>query len=120
MAEQKLAERPVANEPTRENPSGPIGTEVIYENDQVRVWDMVVAPRGKKAWHHHTLDYVIINVTGGKIELENVDGHSFIADDKVGGVIWNDAGQKHELRNLSGKPYRNILVELKNGKSRPE
>ncbi len=42
-----------------------------------------------------------------------MQGHSFIADDKVGGVIWRDAGEKHELRNLSGKPYQNILVELK-------
>ena len=117
MAQQKLAERRVTNEPTRENPSGPIGTEVIYENDQVRVWDMVVAPRGKKAWHHHTMDYVIINVTGGKIELENVEGKIIHADDKVGGVIWRDAGEKHELRNLEDKPYRNILVELKNGKT---
>jgi quercetin dioxygenase-like cupin family protein len=106
----------MANEPSRENPNGSIGTEVLFENEQVRVWDMQVAAGGKKAWHHHKLDYVIINVTGGKIELENVNGHTIVADDKVGGVIWKDAGEKHELRNLSGKPYRNILVELKNGK----
>ena len=31
-------------------------------------------------------------------------------------IIWNDAGQKHELRNLRGGLYQNILVELKNGK----
>jgi quercetin dioxygenase-like cupin family protein len=116
MAEQDLKERATTTEPTRENPSGPIGTEVTFENDQVRVWDMKVAAGGKKAWHHHTMDYVIINVTGGRIELENVDGKTIIADDKVGGVIWNDAGQKHELRNLSGGLYQNILVELKNGK----
>jgi quercetin dioxygenase-like cupin family protein len=116
MAQQKVAEREVAAEPTRENPCGPIGTEVIFENDQVRVWDMKVPAGGKKPWHHHKLDYVIINVTGGKIELENVSGHSITVDDKVGGVIWNDAGQKHELRNLSGHMYQNILVELKNGK----
>jgi beta-alanine degradation protein BauB len=116
MAQQKLAEREVTSEPTRENPCGPIGTEILFENDQVRVWDMKVPAGGKKAWHHHTLDYVIINVTGGKIELENVGGHSIIADDKVGGVIWRDAGEKHELRNLSAQLYQNILVELKNGK----
>jgi beta-alanine degradation protein BauB len=103
----------MANEPSRENPNGPIGTEVLFENDQVRVWDMRVAPGAKKAWHHHTLDYVIINVTGGRIQLENVAGHSVVVDDKVGGVIWRDAGEQHELRNLSGKPYQNILVELK-------
>jgi quercetin dioxygenase-like cupin family protein len=100
-------------EPTRDNPNGPIGTEVIFENDQVRIWDMKVAPRGKKAWHHHTMDYVIVSVTGGRVEIENVDGDSYIGEDKVGGVIWQDAGQKHELRNLTDAPYRNILVELK-------
>ncbi|HVG50398.1 MAG TPA: hypothetical protein VM867_02060 [Xanthobacteraceae bacterium] len=102
-----------SNEPTRENPNGPIGTEILFENDQVRVWDMKVAPHGKKAWHHHTMDYVIISVTGGKVEIENVAGKSYIGEDKVGGIIWQDAGEKHELRNLTDQPYRNILVELK-------
>jgi beta-alanine degradation protein BauB len=103
----------LATEPSRENPNGPIGTEVIFENEKVRVWDMRVAPRGTKAWHHHTMDYVIVNVTGGKVEIENVQGQSYIADDKAGRVIWRDAGEKHELRNLTDQPYRNILVELK-------
>ena len=100
-------------EPTRENPNGLIGTEIVFENDQVRIWDMKVGPRGKKAWHHHTMDYVIISVTGGRVEIENVEGQSYIGEDKVGGVIWQDAGQKHELRNLTDAPYQNILVELK-------
>ena len=59
------------------------------------------------------MDYVIISVTGGRVEIENVGGHSYIGEDKVGGVIWQDAGQKHELRNLTDQPYQNILVELK-------
>jgi beta-alanine degradation protein BauB len=101
------------DEPTRENPNGQIGTEVIFENDQVRVWDMQVGPRGRKPWHHHKLDYVIISVTGGKVEIENVEGRSYIAEDKAGAVIWQDAGQKHELRNLTDAPYQNILVEIK-------
>ena len=103
----------MANEPSRESPTGPIGTEILYENDKVRVWDMKVPPGGKKAWHHHTMDYVIINITGGKIELETVQGHLATIDDKAGGVIWRDAGEKHELRNLSSRPYQNILIELK-------
>jgi quercetin dioxygenase-like cupin family protein len=101
------------DEPTRENPCGPIGTEVVYENDRIRVWDMRVGPRGKKPWHHHQHDYIIISVTGGKVEIENVEGKSYIGEDKVGGVIWQDKGQKHELRNLTDAPYQNILVELK-------
>jgi quercetin dioxygenase-like cupin family protein len=106
----------MSSEPTRENPNGPIGTEIIFENEQVRVWDMRVGPHGKKPWHHHAKDYVIINLTGGKAEIENGAGQSYIADDKPGGVIWKDAGEKHELCNLTDQPYRNILIELKSGK----
>jgi quercetin dioxygenase-like cupin family protein len=116
MADQDVKERRATTEPTRENPFGPIGTEVVFENDQVRVWDIQVAPGGKKAWHHNELDYVIINITGGKIELENVEGRTVVIDDKAGGVIWRDTGERHELGNLSGKPYQNVLVELKHGK----
>ena len=101
---------------TQDRELGPVGTRVVFENDRVRVWDMRVAPRGKKPWHHHTMDYVIISVTGGKAEIETVQGHSHIANDKAGGVIWRDAGEKHELRNLTDEPYQNILVELKPAK----
>ena len=38
------------------------------------------------------------------------------SEDRAAGIIWRDAGEKHELRNLSGQLYQNILVELKNGK----
>jgi quercetin dioxygenase-like cupin family protein len=105
-----------ANEPTRENPSGPIGSKVIFENDLVRVWDMTVPADGKKAWHRHGLPYVIVPITGGKIELETVDGKFVWPEEKPGEAIWRDAGEAHELRNLTGKTYQNVLIELKNGK----
>ena len=100
-------------EPTRENPSGPIGSKVIFENDLVRIWDMQVAPRGKKAWHHHKLPYVIVPITGGKVEIENTEGKVYQGEEGPGEAIWREAGEKHELRNLTDQPYRNILVELK-------
>jgi quercetin dioxygenase-like cupin family protein len=100
-------------EPTRENPNGPIGTEVIFENDLVRVWDMRVAPRGKKAWHRHTLPYVIVPITGGRVEIETVEGKFYYGDEKAGEAIWRPAGEAHELRNLTDELYRNILVEVK-------
>jgi quercetin dioxygenase-like cupin family protein len=103
----------MADEPSRENPNGPIGTRVIFENDLVRVWDMTVAPRGKKAWHTHELPYVIIPITGGKIELETVEGKTVWPEDKAGEAIWRNAGEAHELRNLNDHAYQNVLVELK-------
>ena len=56
-------------------------------------------------------------VTGFDVDVAKVDainkGQSYIGEDKVGGVIWQDAGQRHELRNLTDAPYQNILVEMK-------
>jgi quercetin dioxygenase-like cupin family protein len=101
------------DEPSRENPNGPIGTAVIFENEHVRVWDMRVGPRGTKPWHHHTLPYVIVPITGGKVEIENVEGKIYHGEEQGGEAIWRDAGEKHELRNLTDAPYQNILVEIK-------
>jgi quercetin dioxygenase-like cupin family protein len=100
-------------EPTRENPCGTIGTRIIFENDLVRVWDMQVGPRGRKPWHHHKLPYVIIPISGGRVEIENVEGKVYYGEEKGGEAIWRDAGEKHELRNLTDAPYQNVLVEIK-------
>ena len=102
-----------SDEPTRENPNGPIGTKVLFENDLVRIWDMRVAPRGRKPWHHHTLPYVIVPITGGKVEIETVEGRIYHGEEGPGEIIWRDPGEKHELRNLTDAPYQNILVEVK-------
>jgi quercetin dioxygenase-like cupin family protein len=98
---------------TRENPNGPIGSNIKFENDLVRVWDLTVAPLGRKAWHTHKHPYVIVSVSGGKVEIENVAGHTYRVDETAGEIIWRDAGESHELRNLTDAPYKNILVELK-------
>jgi quercetin dioxygenase-like cupin family protein len=111
MSEQDTLTK--ADEPSRENPSGPIGTRVIFENDLVRIWDMQVAPHGKKVWHHHTLPYAIVPITGGKVEIENTEGKVYQGEEGPGEAIWRDAGEKHELRNLTDCPYQNILVGVK-------
>jgi quercetin dioxygenase-like cupin family protein len=100
-------------EPSRENPCGAIGTEVIFENEAVRIWDMRVGPRGRKPWHHHKLPYVIVPITGGKVEIETVEGKIYHGEEASGEAIWRDAGERHELRNLTDKPYQNVLVEIK-------
>lgn len=92
---------------------GPIGDKVIFENDAVRVWTFSVGPGGLKPMHRHELDYVIVPLSGGKVEITTIEGRARIGEDKVGEIIWQDAGETHQLRNLSDFPYRNILVELK-------
>jgi quercetin dioxygenase-like cupin family protein len=92
---------------------GPIGSSILYENDAVRVWAVVVEPGAKQPWHRHLLPYLIVPLTGGDIEIESVDGVIRRPKETVGEVMWREAGEVHELRNTGSSVYRNILVELK-------
>jgi quercetin dioxygenase-like cupin family protein len=101
----------------RTNPAaealGPIGSTVLYENDAVRVWAVIVEPGAKQPWHRHLLPYLIVPLTGGDIEIESVDGVIRWPKETVGEVMWRDAGEVHELRNVGSSIYKNMLVELK-------
>jgi quercetin dioxygenase-like cupin family protein len=90
-----------------------IGSSILYENDAVRVWAVVVEPGAKQPWHRHLLPYLIVPLTGGDIEIESVDGVIRRPKETVGEVMWRDAGEVHELRNTGSSVYKNILVELK-------
>jgi quercetin dioxygenase-like cupin family protein len=92
---------------------GPIGDKVIFENDAIRVWTFTVPPGGIKKMHQHELDYLIVPMTGGKVEITTLEGKARYPEDAKGQVIWQDAGEIHQLRNLNGFDYQNILVELK-------
>jgi quercetin dioxygenase-like cupin family protein len=92
---------------------GPIGSTILYENDAVRVWAVIVEPGARQPWHRHRLPYLIVPLTGGHIEIEAVDGVIRRPKETVGEVTWREAGEVHELRNVGSSVYRNILVELK-------
>ena len=46
---------------------GPIGTEVVFENDRVRIWNLRLAPGERSAVHRHESDYVLVQISGGRI-----------------------------------------------------
>ena len=52
----------------------PIGTELVFEDDSVRVWRIDLAPGEKAGWHTHRLDYTSIVIEGDVVERPNGDG----------------------------------------------
>jgi quercetin dioxygenase-like cupin family protein len=92
---------------------GPIGDRVIFENDSIRVWTFSVEPGGLKHMHRHELPYLIVPLTGGSVEITTDGGAVRAAEDQPGAVVWQDAGEVHQLRNVGADRYENVLVELK-------
>ena len=57
-------------------PLGDIASTVLFENDRVKIWNLVVDPGEASAWHLHPRDYVTLAIEGGGLKVENEDGTS--------------------------------------------
>jgi beta-alanine degradation protein BauB len=92
----------------------PIVTELMFEDDSVRVWRIELAPGQEAGWHTHYLDYTSIVVEGDVVERPNADGTVDRIQVTPGAIMrWNQGTLRHALRNIGAKTFRNVIVEIK-------
>lgn len=96
----------------------PIATDVIYEDDQVRIWNQVIEPGATLGRHTHRNDYVLVTVEGeGPIDVKFLDdsggelGEELTLRTRPGEAMRVPKGHVETARN-DGKRYRAILIEL--------
>lgn len=103
-------------EAAKKDPVLDIGTELLFENEAVKVWSMELAPGEDSPYHRHTRDYLFVYTTPSKIAFVDPSGQlgetreygdGFVNYLAVGG------GLTHQIRNVSDIPHRQILVEFK-------
>jgi quercetin dioxygenase-like cupin family protein len=84
----------------------------VFANDQVRIFNVEVAPHSETLMHWHRHDYIY--VTLGAVELKNeVEGKpsaNLMLQD--GETRFSPGPFAHLVRDLSDKPFRNVTVEL--------
>jgi len=96
-------------------PSQRIGTEVLFENDRIRVWEMTLAIGEGSGMHQHEHDYVLVYVTPSKIEFRQPSEAPVYLSCADGFVQYNVVGQQgmiHEIKNVGEETHRQILVEF--------
>jgi hypothetical protein len=100
---------------TGEDPaSNPIGTELVFEDEQVRVWRIVLEPGEEAAFHTHHLDYTAISIEGDEIERLNGDGSVDRIAVRPGSFTrWHQSSRQHGLRNVGTRRFANVIVEVK-------
>ncbi|MGH7486277.1 MAG: hypothetical protein ACRD3J_20625 [Thermoanaerobaculia bacterium] len=92
-----------------------------FENEYVRVFDVLVPPHGETLFHDHTHDYAFVPIGASKFRSEKADGTSIELDLKSGEARFTSAPLIHRAVNLADTPFRNITVEiLKSAGSPPE
>ena len=98
---------------------GEIGTNVLYEDDAVRVWRLKLAPGEESAIHRHELDHLLIQVSGDRIavvpepDTEGPFREMLEADVVPGALVHVRRGGVERARNVGTQPYLEVIVELK-------
>jgi quercetin dioxygenase-like cupin family protein len=93
---------------------GQIATDVLFENDRVKIWNLIVEPGEASDWHLHGRDYVTVVVeSNGGLDAQFEDGTERLSENVVGDFTYHDSHQVHRVVNNTDKRYRNVLIELK-------
>jgi quercetin dioxygenase-like cupin family protein len=96
------------------NEYGPVATRMIFDNDDVRVWEMDLAPGGVCGLHHHTMDYVLFILSGANVGAQSPDGRKMMPFPvKARATYFVPAGGIESAHNMGDTRFFEALFELK-------
>ena len=106
-----------------------VGTRVLYEDDQIILWEFELAPGEQTAVHTHEHDYLFHVIEGSRLEVLDEAGTSLGAFDAPTGEVFSftvedgelkstrgdgaRAPATHSARNVGESHYREVLIEKK-------
>ncbi|MBS9478626.1 cupin domain-containing protein [Ancylobacter radicis] len=90
----------------------PARPTTLADDERVRItrWDF--EPGATTGWHEHAMDYAIVFVTDGLMEID-VDGTVTQVAMAAGAAYSRPAGIRHDVRNAGDAPMSFVEVEMK-------
>ena len=91
----------------------------MFEDDQVRVWVLRLAPGERSAVHAHELDHLLIQISGDRIAVEpehDAQGphRDYLEAPVIPGMVAHvPKGGIETAVNVGEEPYYEVIVELK-------
>lgn len=105
------------------NPNHCVGSQLLSENDNVRVWMIKLAPGERIGFHRHILNYFWTSVNGGRGQQHVHDGTTVEYTYQPGETRHETYGagefKVHDLTNLGDKDMIFMTVEFKNSANKP-
>jgi beta-alanine degradation protein BauB len=93
-----------------------LGTSVWFENDRIRVWEVLLEPGERGAFHSHTTNYFWTVVEGSQGKQRYSDGTFVVRDYLVGETKYLEHSEEdyliHDLENVGDTRLRFVTVEL--------
>jgi beta-alanine degradation protein BauB len=104
----------MSDKPVDDPMENPIGTELIKEDENVRIWRIELEPGEEAPWHTHHLDYTSIVVEGSLLERYNGDGSTDRYEVKPGDIMrLYEGSTRHALKNVGTTRFSNVIIEVK-------
>ena len=107
---------------------GYVGSSIIYEDDEVRIWNFTLAPGAMTSMHRHDHDYRFVAITPTQLEVYGESGErlfDFRAEGVLGFKVVGDflepigmelpwpVPRVHAAKNIGPDFYHEILYESK-------
>ncbi len=86
---------------------------VFIDNERVRVTEWRFAPGAATGWHRHGMDYVVVPMADGVLELVGAGGERSRAELKRGRPYFRQAGVEHDVINANAFEFAFVEIELK-------
>jgi beta-alanine degradation protein BauB len=94
--------------------SSKVGTQLLYEDERVRVWMLDLEPGEAMPWHVHDHDYTFVVSESGTVRCEYESGGFELQEcHAVGYAEFRKQDEPHRLINIGDGHYQNVVVELK-------
>lgn len=92
-----------------------VGTEVLFENDNIRIWSMTLEPGESSPYHRHLHDYFYIYTTPSHITAHYPDDSEIARGYQEGFVNYSVVGDgiEHHITNTGDERHNQIIIELK-------
>ena len=101
----------------KNDPLGDVAGTVLWEDDRVKIWELVLEPGEASDLHHHEHDYYLVIMEGDYVAgVSPKDGDVLSFVGKVpanGNTVAIPKGGTEWAFNVGEKTYREILIELK-------
>jgi len=86
--------------------------QLVFANNQVRVFNVEIPPHAETLMHWHRHDYIYVTLGHSQV-VNTVKGKEPVTVEMQDGQTGFLPGSfAHIARNLSGQPYRNVTIEL--------
>ena len=99
------------------DPIGNVADEILFEDENVRIWEMTLAPGEHSDFHHHEHDYYLIITSGDLVAGVTPKGSGvepFVGRvPAAGNTVPVPKGGTEWAYNVGSQTYHEFLVELK-------